>query len=97
MIGPSPLEPFWPEDACRLNIRKMFLSAFSQKTNDQYYPWIITTAEELCADWAAAGQIKGEHAMKAFTGSVHEYHDQKLLVVWGKHQSLCSSNMVGAQ
>jgi len=59
-----------------LNIRKMFLSAFSPKTNEQYIPRITTIAEELCADWAAAGQIKGEHAMKAFTGKVHECYDQ---------------------
>ena len=59
-----------------LNIRKMFLSAFSPKTNEQYIPRITIIAEELCAEWAAAGQLKGEHTMKAFTGKVHECYDQ---------------------
>ena len=59
-----------------LNIRKMFLSAFSPKTNEQYIPRITAIAEELCADWASVGQLKGEHAMKAFTGKVHECYNQ---------------------
>ena len=58
-----------------LDIRKMFLSAFSPKTNEQYIPRITAIAEELCAKWAEVGQLKGEHAMKAFTGKVGTCHD----------------------
>lgn len=53
-----------------LDVRKMFLPAFSPKTNEQYIPRITEIAEELCALWAGAGEVKGEHAVKAFTGKV---------------------------
>ena len=53
-----------------LEVRKMFLPAFSPKTNEQYIPRMQKIAEELTAQWGEVAQIKGEHAMKAFTGKV---------------------------
>lgn len=53
-----------------LDVRKMLLPAFSPKTQLQYIPRITEIAEEMCADWAKAHHLKGEHGMKAFTGKV---------------------------
>ena len=53
-----------------LDVRKMLLPAFSPKTILQYIPRKAEIAEQMCAEWAQRGQLKGEHAMKAFTGKV---------------------------
>ena len=53
-----------------LDVRKMLLPAFSPKTILQYIPRKAEIAEQMCAEWAQQAQLKGEHAMKAFTGKV---------------------------
>ena len=57
-----------------LDVRKMLLPAFAPKTLLQYIPRITEIAEELCAKWANAKEVKGEHAMKAYTSKVHCTH-----------------------
>lgn len=53
-----------------LEVRKMLLPAFAPKTMLQYIPRITEIAEEFCESWAASQQLKGEQAMKAYTGKV---------------------------
>ena len=54
-----------------LDVRKMLLPAFAPKTLLQYIPRISEIAEELCTDWAQGKELKGEHAMKAYTSKVN--------------------------
>lgn len=53
-----------------LDVRKMLLPAFAPKTLLQYIPRITEIAEELCTEWVKGKELKGEHAMKAYTSKV---------------------------
>lgn len=51
-------------------LRKAMGPAFSAEAVRQYIPRMVQIAEVLCQQWADAGEVKGQAAVKAYTFQV---------------------------